>query len=349
MARQLLPHSTAPPTLDPPAAPASGQKRKRPNGILAVACLACQKRKQKVFPPPDPSSQASSQLTPHSQCDGARPACRSCASKKIACFYDVPEGQTRLAALKSNNAQLQSRVWASGNLLWALKTSPPNDVAQILERIRSSDDPSLILDDFDLEPGALKPPPSRAASAPTSPLHFSSEPAYYPLESISIDNLYPSNEHCLSASVLALLRSPANREALQLFLQCTGLLFHVFSKTQADSVLEEVLSNTGTAIAKTSLCEVCAMAAVAAQYLQGSTAPGTGHHFYNVARQYLDDAIAVDPLRAMKSCALLAMYNIVTKASVALAYVGMRSPSHYDISNFLSTLFRNKQKLKFLG
>ncbi|KAK0654018.1 Nitrogen assimilation transcription factor nit-4 [Lasiodiplodia hormozganensis] len=301
MARQLLPHSTAPPTLDPPAAPASGQKRKRPNGILAVACLACQKRKQK--------------------CDGARPACRSCASKKIACFYDVPEGQTRLAALKSNNAQLQSRVWASGNLLWALKTSPPNDVAQILERIRSSDDPSLILDDFDLEPGALKPPPSRAASAPTSPLHFSSEPAYYPLESISIDNLYPSNEHCLSASVLALLRSPANREALHLFLQCTGLLFHVFSKTQADSVLEEVLSNTDTAIAKTSLCEVCAMAAVAAQYLQGSTAPGTGHHFYNVARQYLDDAIAVDPLRAMKSCALLAMYNIVTKASVALAYV----------------------------
>lgn len=335
MARQLLPHSTAPPTVDPPAAPTSGQKRKRPNGILAVACLACQKRKQKVFPPPDLSSQASSQLMRPSQCDGARPACRSCASKKIACVYDVPEGQTRLAALKSSNAQLQSRVWASGNLLWALKTSPPNDVAQILERIRSSDDPSLILDDFDLEPGALKPPPSRAASAPTSPLHCSSEPAHY---SISIDNLYPSNEHCLSASVLALLGSPANRKALQLFLQCTGLLFHVFSKTQADAVLEEVLNNAETAIAKTSLCEVCAMAAVAAQYLQGNTAPSTGHHFYNVARQYLDDAIVADPLRAMKSCALLAMYNIVTKASVALAFVGMPPLSHYDILNFFGVI-----------
>lgn len=56
MARRLLPLSTAPPTPDAPA-PVSGQRRKRPNGILAVACLACQKRKTKVRPcshPTDP-------------------------------------------------------------------------------------------------------------------------------------------------------------------------------------------------------------------------------------------------------------------------------------------------------
>lgn len=37
----------------------------------------------------------------------------------------------------------------------------------------------------------------------------------------------------------------------------------------------------------------------------------------------LDSAIEANPLRAMKMCALLAMYNVVVKGSVALAYVGL--------------------------
>lgn len=73
------------------------------------------------------------------------------------------------------------------------------------------------------------------------------------------------------------------------------------------------------------MCEVCASAAVGSQYSHGKVSAQAGHQFYNIARHLLDDAIQVDPLRGMKVCALLAMYNIVIKGSVALAFIGMLS------------------------
>lgn len=320
MARPLLPHSTSPPTADAlaQAEPAATQKHKRPKGVLAVACQACQKRKIKVSPPP---SRTVRPLTRHSQCDGARPACRPCASKKV-CIYDVPEGQTRIAALKSHAAQLQTRLSTSINLIRTLKTTPPDEAARILERIRSSPDPSHLLD----QPNHDSTSSTSAPQNPTSPLSNHSP---------SVDTLHPSNEHRLSSSAFALLRSPATIEAFRFLLQCTGLLFHVFTRAQGEALLQEVQGNDDTAVSETSMCEACAMAALGFQYSQGETGFETGQYLYNVARQYLDDAIAADPLRAMKVCVLLAMYNIVKKSSVALVYVGMLPLSHVGIANFV--------------
>ncbi|KAL1639741.1 hypothetical protein SLS58_007639 [Diplodia intermedia] len=318
MARQIVPRSLSPLTADPSAQPSpiAGRKRKRPKGILSVACLPCQKRKIKMVP-----------LTQPSQCDGARPACHQCASKKAEadCAYDVPEGQSRTDALKSHTSELQTRVSTSVSLLWALKMAPPDEAARILERIKSSPDPSHVLD----QPAGLDLLDSTPTSEPQDPTFQPPPPSS---SGTSVDTLHPSNQHRLLSSVFALLRSPATREAFRVFHQCTGLLFLVFTKAQGGAALQEVQDNDDAAISKASICEVCAMAALGAQYSQGRISSENGHYFYNVARQYLDDAIAADPLRAMKACALLAMYNILKKASVSLVYVGMPPLSHEYIS-----------------
>ena len=57
---------------------------------LQVACAQCRRRK--------------------ARCDGGRPACASCHSKKEDCVYETQEGESRTAALRRENEALQNRV-----------------------------------------------------------------------------------------------------------------------------------------------------------------------------------------------------------------------------------------------
>jgi hypothetical protein len=73
------------------------------------------------------------------------------------------------------------------------------------------------------------------------------------------------------------------------------------------------------------MCELCGMAAVGVLYMRiddSSASAELASNFYSITKHFLDNAIEADPLRATKVCALLALYNIVLHASVALAYVG---------------------------
>ncbi|KAF2708779.1 hypothetical protein K504DRAFT_288900 [Pleomassaria siparia CBS 279.74] len=128
--------------------------------------------------------------------------------------------------------------------------------------------------------------------------------------------------------------------ALEMFLNATGLLFHVLSKEQADTIQSDLLDESEytddtpfTTILnhcknlqqKARLAELSGMAAVGLCYLGSfrKSAPprGLSDYFYSITKQNLDNSIEADPLRAMKVCALLAMYNIIVKGSVAIAYV----------------------------
>ncbi|KAL1635113.1 hypothetical protein SLS56_001865 [Neofusicoccum ribis] len=269
----------------------SGQRRKRPNGILAVACLACQKRKTK---------------------------CATCSSKSSPCLYDAPEGQTRIAALKQRNADLQARLASSAAFLWRLKTLPPDEAAQTLERIRTCDDPSALLD----SPDSDGPNPKRSRSPDSADLPADQPPPAKRQRDMQIasgDPLHLSSPDCSSA--FSILKSPEIRDAFHYFLKCTGVLFHVFTKEQGNAALDDVLRSEDSAIPKVSMCEVCAIAAVGVQYSQGRIPVQTGEHFYNIAKYFLDDVVEFDPLRGMKICALFGMYNIVVKGSVALAFI----------------------------
>lgn len=133
-------------------------------------------------------------------------------------------------------------------------------------------------------------------------------------------------------------------EAVDMFLRSAGALFYVFTKTEGDVIIEEILGaqpqssrtdfmkllrEAATMSRRAQLAELCGMAAVGLLYLRLSQHQNGAHTaesaklLYSMTRLMLEDAIRFNPLRAMKICALLAMYNIVLKGAVALAYIGM--------------------------
>jgi hypothetical protein len=71
---------------------------------------------------------------------------------------------------------------------------------------------------------------------------------------------------------------------------------------------------------------VAAVAAVGVQYKADDFDNGLEAIFYDVARHYFADVFEDRPLESMKVCAMLAMYNIMNKATVSVAYVGKLLP-----------------------
>lgn len=52
-----------------------------------------------------------------------------------------------------------------------------------------------------------------------------------------------------------------------------------------------------------------------------------GEYYFSMTKQLLDECVEKTPLQAMKVCALLAMCNIINKATAAFAYVGKHQNS----------------------
>ena len=78
---------------------------------------------------------------------------------------------------------------------------------------------------------------------------------------------------------------------------------------------------------RTQVAELAGMAAIGVVHSQlvdpvASPPIQLADHLYTLARYGLDFALRHDPLRAMKVAALLAMYNIIVHATVALSYAG---------------------------
>lgn len=116
------------------------------------------------------------------------------------------------------------------------------------------------------------------------------------------------------------------KEAIEVFFSCSGRLFHVFSREQVAAhyaaLVEARHGLLSQARLKEVLCFVMAVAAVGALYVADGSRNPKGHVFYDVARCYLDDVIERRPYDAIKVCALLAQYNVLSKATVSLSYVG---------------------------
>lgn len=155
------------------------------------------------------------------------------------------------------------------------------------------------------------------------------------------------NDQAISSSSKAEWSNPSVtlatvKGAMDMFFKATGLLFYVFPKEQADSIQHDlfneseypgdtpfatILNKRKSLHERAQLAEICGMAGVGLLYLralekQQPPPLGLSDYFYSTTKQLLDSTIEDNPLRAMKVCALLAMYNIVVKGSVAFAYVG---------------------------
>ncbi|KAL7777733.1 hypothetical protein CFE70_004402 [Pyrenophora teres f. teres 0-1] len=287
-------------------------------------------------------------------CDGARPTCRGCEERDLVCQYGQPTGPQLAQAQKRKIEELEEDKSSLYEVLWYLQTTSPEKASALLQLLRAAqgEDIGGILKQF-------KQSRSQSVETPcTSNPTASESPASAILAAPGImdhPRLSTVRKHHIEVTKVALL-SPAQSSAtvdrlqgpLKMFFDCIGVLFYVMAREDADASIVmitasgnnetpigDIFSHVNSLELRTYAAELAGMAAIGvvhAQLADPAKAPPAelADYFYAIAKHGLDSAILYNPLRAMKVCALIGMYNVVVKATVALAYIGSMSPSPLD-------------------
>ncbi|KAK4670020.1 uncharacterized protein QC763_0038470 [Podospora pseudopauciseta] len=270
------------------------------------------------------------------RCDGARPRCGGCASKDKPCGYEGEEGQSLQAAK-------QARLEALEKLMSALQYKSSEEAEELLQRIRTGDDPAAVLGGTDSGGESQSPPAAVAPSVTESGSGSSNSRLSGPVTSIagsrtgSVDSRAPtsSSSTLVALSVSARLHDPVNLylaalpsaktmwAGVQSFYSSSGKLFHVFTVEQVNQHHRAVfgLDNRPKLDERVSIGCLAIVAAIGVQYNPNEFEKGTDELLYSAARLLYTDVLEFGPLLAIKVCTLLAMYNINNKGTVALAYI----------------------------
>lgn len=252
-------------------------------------------------------------------------------NKALPCGYEGEAGQSRQAALKS-------RLQALEKLVRALQSKPDDEAEQLLRRIRTADDIlSLSSGDSsktqDDPPGSLSIITSSSGSSQTEPsigaLSTTVQGAYTSDASSGSSPLVRSGQgQRVRASAhlfrLVLPGVESTKAGVESFFSFSGKLFHVFSQQDTECYSKAIYGLDGQPdiSQKVAICCLCAVAAVGIQYNCKEFEKGSEEVFYDVSRHFFSDVLEQRPLDAIKVCTLYALYNIMNKATVALAYVG---------------------------
>ncbi|RSL57579.1 hypothetical protein CEP54_008230 [Fusarium duplospermum] len=291
------------------------------------------------------------------KCDGRRPQCGTCVSRLRSCRYESKVNQPRRAALKS-------RLEALERLFSTLQAKSTQDANLLLQQIRSSDDIDALLDlEDETSPpslngsintssgvSSLSTPTAASASEEQSvrsspsvdqkPVSCSSQATH-----VSNDTDQKASSRELSIDVsrslvsLVIPSATTTQTAVDSFFNSSGRLFHVFSREQILRYHEDVFANDSCTVAnqKTAICCLAAVAAVGVQYNGDDFDVGTDGVFYDVARHFFENLVEEQPLDAIKACTMLAMYNMMNKATVSLAYidVGLNMSKRHSLNDKL--------------
>ncbi|EFY87103.1 putative nitrate assimilation regulatory protein nirA [Metarhizium acridum CQMa 102] len=225
------------------------------------------------------------------KCDGNWPKCSTCRTKKRACGYVGREGQSRATAVKSRLESLEE-------LVTALKTSSPEQLATILNSIRDADDAVGAIESLASQTGGLN-----------------GQDQQYAL-------LLLANKLTCDLRLL-LPEAPVVMRAVNSFFSCSGKLFHVFSEPYILQCYRAIFdeSQPPSELLKAKVCCLAAVAAVGAQYAPDTISKEVEAALYNLARHFLEVAIEHEPLHAIKACTLFAQYNIMNKEMVSLTWL----------------------------
>ncbi|AEO56594.1 hypothetical protein MYCTH_2057132 [Thermothelomyces thermophilus ATCC 42464] len=297
---------------------------------VTQACHTCRRNKAKVCR--------------ESHCDGVRPKCGSCSARNSPCGYDGEAGQSRRAALRARLEELEK-------LFGDLVTPDYTEAKRLLDRIRASahDLTPLLTTWRESEDRSARQaaatttmtsaPPSDASESsfpgrsPNSSSDGSTSPAASGSSSSSTNSGNSSGTQGTdddSASLLLHLDVPlpgakTTRAGVQTFFGSTGKLFHVYTQRQMEAYHTAVFGADDGKPPDTSrgleLCCLYAVAAVGVLYNAGTFQPGLENVFHDVSRRFFSDLMEQRPLDTIKVCTLYAMYNVLDKATVALAYV----------------------------
>jgi hypothetical protein len=239
-------------------------------------------------------------------------------------------------------------------LFFALQSKPGDEADRLLQQIRCADDVRTLLDFKDdmspLEVSSSTSISPTVSSLSSSTIGFEEQflgsvtPAQNSANAPLLQEPQVGDDMLGKADVPT--PSPALRElaadasaflisvfipsasttqaAVESFFSSSGKLFHVFSREQVSGYYKDVFGRDGCSIPsqKTAICCLAAVAAVGVQYNAGDFEVAIEGVFYDLARQFFGSLMEEQPLDAIKVCALLAMYNIMNKATVSLAYIG---------------------------
>lgn len=112
------------------------------------------------------------------------------------------------------------------------------------------------------------------------------------------------------------------QECINSFHKEAGKLFHVFSLNHIESQFSVMYGQGDKQAQRVAACELSAVGALGSQYIRESQPEGTAQKMYSVAKHLLEDVVSVDATRAAKVCAMLGLFNIMSKEKVAMTFVG---------------------------
>ncbi|KAK1835722.1 hypothetical protein QBC39DRAFT_339461 [Podospora conica] len=278
--------------------------KKHPKRFKAVtqACNTCRRNKAK--------------------CDGARPRCGGCEIKGRQCQYEGEEGQSRQEAMKTRLAALEK-------LVGALQSKSPEEATMLLRRMRTVDD---IVSLSDIDTDSTSEQSVTAGSAVTDIVRTSSSQTFSQSASSSTGSdgqLIKANSNrgtMDNTACLIRLMIPSAQQtlaAIRSFYSSSGKLFHVFTQEQADGYYRSIFGLEGipNTSQKVAIACICSIAAVGVQYNALDFDKDADLVFYDIARHFFVNTVEESPLDAVKVCAMLTMYNIMNKTTVALAFV----------------------------
>jgi hypothetical protein len=237
-------------------------------------------------------------------------------------------------------------------ILWYLQTKSPEQATALLELLRSNQEGGVgaVLQHFAQyrqEFSHLNTTASNASSSSSSQ-HGAASLVPVLSEPLDLPGLLDARGGATQPASVASISTRAHHATardlvgpLEWFFNCVGALFYIMSPVEVDKNIQsiqqvqvplgDIVSTNDDPKMTTIAAELAGMAAIGvvhATLADPSKAPPAelADYFYEVAKNGLDAAIEYSPLSAIRICALIAMYNIIVHATVALSYLGTSRP-----------------------
>jgi hypothetical protein len=301
------------------------------------------------------------------ECDGTKPKCRACSSQASDCVYAAP--LSLLARQQKLTIQeLEKDKSALYEILWYLQTKSPEQVTALLELLRSNQDGGVgaVLQHF-AQYRQEFPHLTTATSNGSSSWSQQGAAPQAPVlsEPLDLPGLLDSRGLTLpdsAASVSTRTQHATARDLvgpLERFFNCVGALFYIMSPDEVEKNMQsvqhmqvplgDIVSANEDPKMTTIAAELAGMAAIGivhATLADPNAAPPAelADYFYGVAKNGLDAAIECSPLTAVKICALIAMYNIIVHATVALSYLGTSRRDQQHVGKANSHTIRSRHQ-----
>ena len=242
----------------------------------------------------------------------------------------------------SRQEAAKTRLETLEKLFASLQTTSPTESERLVQRIRTGENLSSIVDDPEASPAVFETLTEQSSSSGSA---LDTTPH---LENLDIDPLIPAGPVTLKGKTpvhtvsladgavglttaevpfIVQMKLPTSefvRAALEAFFSSTGKLFQFFSREQAARYYDMVFDQDSTEVSKVAVCCVALVAAMGLQYEQSeeNASREKMDGLYNVAKHYYEAVLVEHPLDAIKVCGLLAMFNIFDKVTISLAYIG---------------------------